>query len=39
MPIQVSTETVSKSYFNSVQNVHYVKNVELSFQTQYVYNA
>ena len=39
MPIQVSTEQVSKSYFNSVQNVHFVKNVELSFQTQYVYNA
>ena len=39
MPIQVSTEKVSTSYFNSVQNVHYVKNVELRFQTQYVYNA
>ena len=39
MPIQVSTETVSKSYFNSVNNVNYVKNVDLSFQTQYVYNA
>ncbi len=39
MPIQVSTEKVSTSYFNSVQNVHYVKNVELRFQPQYVYNA
>ena len=39
MPIQVSTETVSKSYFNSVNNVNYVKSVDLNFQTQYVYNA
>ena len=39
IPIQVCTEKVSTSYFNSVQNVHYIKNVELRFQPQYVYNA
>ena len=39
VPIQVCTDKVSTSYFNSVQNVHYVKNVELRFQPQYVYNA
>ena len=39
MPIQVCHEKVSTSYFNSVQNVHYIKNVELNFQPQYVFNA
>ena len=39
IPIQVCTEKVSTSYFNSVQNVHYIRNVELKFQPQYVFNA
>ena len=38
-PIQVCDEKVSTSYFKSVQNVHYIRNVELKFQPQYVFNS
>ena len=38
-PIQVSDRNVSTSYFKSVQNVHFIKNVELKFQPQFVFNS
>ena len=33
------TKKVSTSYFQYVQNVHYIKNVELKFQPQFVFNS
>ena len=38
-PIQVNNSNVSTSYFKSVQNVDFVKNVELESQPQFVFNS